>query len=137
MRKTLAAGMAALTFGGAVAAAAVPATADAREWHGDGGYHEGYRGGYDHDRGNANAAIFAGVAGLAIGAALANGGHHSYSSGSYYERGGYGYSRPHYAYSRPYYDDDDGYSYRTCESRRWVWDPYIGRRVLVTSHYAC
>ncbi|HEV2530315.1 hypothetical protein [Phenylobacterium sp.] len=119
MRKTLAAGLAALTFGGAVAAAAIPATADAREWHG------GYHGDWDHHRGNNNAAIFAGVAGLALGAALADSGRHSYYRGGY----AYGYA--------PGYYDYDGYSYRTCESRRWVWDPYIGRRVLVTSHYAC
>ena len=125
MRKTLTAGLAALTFGGAVAAAVVPATAEAREWHG------GYHGGYSHYRGDNNgAAIVAGIAGLAIGAALADSGHHSYY------RGGYGYSRgSDYGYAPGYYDYDEGY--RTCESRRWVWDPYIGRRVLVTSHYAC
>ena len=122
MRKTLAAGLAALTFGGAVAAAAIPTAAAAREWHGGyhGGYH-GYRGGYHH--GGNGAAIFAGVAGLALGAALADSGHHSYY------RGGYGYG-----YAPGYYDD---YGYRTCVSRHWTWDPYIGRRVLVTSHYAC
>jgi hypothetical protein len=118
MRKNLAAGMAALTFGGAIATAAIPAAAEARPYHG--GYH-GYYGGYrHHDNG---AAIVAGVAGLAIGAALASGNHHSYYRGGYYD----------YGYAPGYYD----YGYRTCESRRWVWDPYIGRRVLVTSHYAC
>jgi hypothetical protein len=115
MRKTLAAGLAALTFGGAVAAAAIPTTAAAREWRG--GYH-GYRGDWDHHRGNNGAAIFAGVAGLALGAALADGGHRYY--------GGYGYAPGYY-----------GYGYRTCVSRHWTWDPYIGRRVLVTTHYAC
>lgn len=124
MRKTLAAGLAALTFGGAIAAAAVPATAEARDYHG--GYHGGgyYHGGYGHYHNDGGAAVVAGIAGLAIGAALADSGHHSYY------RGGYGYG-----YAPGYYDD--GYGYRTCESRRWVWDPYIGRRVLVTSHYAC
>ncbi|MDB5475545.1 MAG: hypothetical protein JWP49_1056 [Phenylobacterium sp.] len=132
MRKTLAAGLAVLTFGGAVAAAAVPATAEAREWHG-GGYRGGgygYRGDHGRHRGNNNgAAIVAGIAGLAIGAALADSGrHHSYN------RGGYGYG-----YGPGYYDGDDyGYRpYAVCESRHWVWDPYIGRRVLVTSHYEC
>jgi opacity protein-like surface antigen len=117
MRKILTAGVAALTFGGAVAAAAIPTTAAARGWHG------GYHGGYHHHRGNG-AAIFAGVAGLALGAALADNGRHYY-------RGGYGYG-----YAPGYYDYDD-YGYRTCESRHWTWDPYIGRRVLVTTHYAC
>ena len=153
MRKILAAGLAALTFGGAVAAAAIPTAAAAREWRGDRGYGGydgyGYRGEGDHHRrDNGGAAIVAGIAGLAIGAALASGGHHrDYDRGDYgrgyydrgdYGRGGYGYG---YGYSPGYYDEGDyGYGYRSyavCESRRWVWDPYIGRRVLVTSHYAC
>jgi hypothetical protein len=135
MRKTLAAGMAALTFGGAVAAAAIPATADAREWHGGGGH--GYRGGYGGYGGyrghnNNGAALVAGIAGLAIGAALADGGgrHHGYARG-------YGYN---YGYAPSYYDGGYDYGYRpyaVCESRRWVWDPYIGRRVPVRQSYAC
>jgi hypothetical protein len=121
MRRTLAAGLAALTFGGAVAAAAVPTAAEARGYHGGG---HSYRSGYGYRGHNNNgAAIVAGIAGLAIGAAIADGGHRSY-----YRGGGYGYG-----YSPGYYD----YGYRTCESRHWVWDPYIGRRVLVTSHYEC
>ena len=121
MRKTLAAGLAALTFGGAIATAAIPATAEARPYH---GYYGGYHGyGHHHDN---SAAIVAGVAGLAIGAALASGNHHSYYRSGYYD---YGYAPSYYDYGyRPY---------AMCESRRWVWDPYIGRRVLVTSHYAC
>ena len=128
MRKTLAAGLAALTFGGAVAAAAVPTTAEARGWHG-GGYRGGYGGyGYRHYDNNG-AVIVAGIAGLAIGAAIADGGHRSYY------RGGYGYGPGYYGYPPGYYDY--GYGYQTCISRHWVWDPYIGRRVLVTSRYAC
>jgi hypothetical protein len=121
MRKTLAAGLAALTFGGAVATAAIPAAAEAREWRG-GGYHRGY----DDRRHDGNgAALVAGIAGLAIGAALADSGrHHSYYRG--------------YGYAPAYYDDGYGYRpYAVCESRHWVWDPYIGRRVLVTSRYEC
>jgi hypothetical protein len=134
MRKALAAGMAALTFGGAVAAAALPSAAEARDWHGGyggrGGY--GYRGDWGRHRGNdaAAAAIVAGVAGLALGAALSSN-HHGYYNRGYYDRGygGYGYAPGYY---------DEGYGgYATCESRRWVWDPYIGRRVLVTSRYEC
>ena len=125
MRKILAAGMAALTFGGAVTAAALPATAQARDWH-DGDRHE-YRGrdfhghgDWDRHRGDGGAAIAAGIAGLAIGAALSDGGPRYYS---------YGYP----AYS---YDDDDA-PYAVCETQRWVWDPYIGRHVLVRRHYPC
>lgn len=131
MRKALAAGMAALTFGGAVAAAALPTTASAREWHGGYG-HRGWDrdGDWDRDRdwhrdrrGNdaAAAAVVAGIAGLAIGAALSDSRPHGYYSS--------GYNAPGYAYGyRPY---------AMCESRRWVWDPYIGRRVMVTSRYEC
>jgi hypothetical protein len=143
MRKALAAGMAALTFGGAVAAAALPSAAEARDWRG--GYHGGYggyRGGYGYDRGRhhgndaAAAAVIAGVAGLALGAALSSNNHGYYNRGyynrGYYDRGYYGSN----GYAPGYYDE--GYApYATCESRRWVWDPYIGRRVLVTSHYEC
>lgn len=124
MRKMLAAGLAALTFGGAIATAAIPAAAEAHPYRGYyGGYH-GYDGGHHRDN---SAAIVAGVAGLAIGAALASGNHHSHYRSGYYD---YDYD---YGYAPGYYD----YGYRTCESRRWVWDPYIGRRVLVTSRYEC
>lgn len=112
MRKMLTAGLAALTFGAAAATAAIPATADARPFHG------GYHGHYHH--GNGGAAIAAGIAGLAIGAALADN-HRGYDYG-------YGYGYPAYGY---------GYGYRTCISRHWVWDPYLGRRVLVHERYAC
>jgi opacity protein-like surface antigen len=124
MRKTLAAGLAALTFGGAIAAAAVPATAEARPY---GGYHRGWDRHHNNDA--AGAAIVAGIAGLAIGAALADNGHRNAYRGYSYD----------YGYAPGYYDYDYGYRYRpqVCETRRWVWDPYIGRRVLVRSHYAC
>lgn len=135
MRKVLAAGMAAITFGGAMAAA-LPAAADEHGWHGDhhgyrgeyGGYrgdYGDYRGDWDHHRRHgdnaAAAALVAGIAGLAIGAALTDGNHRTYSRG-YYAPGYYDYGY------RPY---------AMCESRRWVWDPYIGRRVMVTSRYEC
>lgn len=117
MRKVLTAALAAITLGGAICATAAPA--EARP-HGGHYYHGGH---YRH--GNAGAAVAAGVVGLALGAALASNGHSYYDRG-YYDRGYYapGYYGP-------------GYGYRTCESTRWVWDPYIGRRVPVTSRYAC
>ena len=124
MRKILAATAAALTFGGAIAAAALPATAQAREWreHHEwrGGHEWRGRGDWDHHR-DGGAALAAGIAGLAVGAALAGGGPHYYS---------YGYSYPAYGY---------GYDYgpAVCETQRWVWDPYIGRHVLVRRHYPC
>ncbi|WP_207801754.1 hypothetical protein [Phenylobacterium hankyongense] len=137
MKKSLAAAMAAITFGGAVAATALPAQAERYEHHGGydhGGYGRGYEGGryYGH-RDNGGAALAAGVVGLALGAALASSNNHSY-----------GYSNRSYGYNNGYYAPSYGYSgygydepYQVCESRRWVYDPYIGRRVMVRSSYAC
>jgi hypothetical protein len=113
MRKALTAAMAAITLGGAVCATAT--TADARP--------HGYHGYYGHHRhGNGGAAVAAGVVGLALGAALA--GDHD----RYYDRGYYG--GPYaYGYGYP--------AYRTCETTRWVWDPYVGHRVPVRQAYPC
>lgn len=163
MRKTFTALVAALVAGGAVAATAVPA--EARP-HGGRGYYNGYYNGHrhhDHDN-DAGVAVAAGVIGLALGAALASSydNDRGYYNRGYYDRGYYdrGYSRPYYGngyYSRPYYGGsyygrpygypsgyhrsypayNRGYGYRTCTSRNWVYDPYIGRRVMVKQRYAC
>jgi hypothetical protein len=112
--------MAAITLGGAICATAAPAQARDHGWHGGyGGYGGHY---YRHD--NGGAAIAAGVVGLALGAALASNSH------SYY------YDRPYYR-GPYYYDSYYAPAYRVCESERWVWDPYIGRRVPVRERYAC
>lgn len=124
MRKALTATIAAITLGGALAATAAPA--EAQHWRGGYGGH-GYGGRYYGHRDNAGPAIAAGVLGLALGAAIASNGH-SY----YYDRPYYGSYGPGY-YGPSYY----GPGYRVCESTRWVWDPYIGRRVPVTDRYAC
>lgn len=144
MRKTLAAGLAALSFGGAIAATALPSAAEARDWRG--GYYGGDWDRHHHHNNSTGTAIVAGIAGLAIGAALADSSHsRSYYNGGYYDRGYYdrgygyygsGYGSYGYGYAPGYYDY--GYQpYAMCESRRWVWDPYIGRRVLIRSRYAC
>ena len=141
MRKALTAAMAAITLGGAVLATAAPAQAE----HYRGGYYGGgdYGGGdYRRHSNNDGAAIAAGVIGLALGAALASS-HNSYSGRAYSDRSyddqsyndrGY-YGRQAYAYGNGY--DYDYPSYQTCVTTRWVWDPYIGRRVAVQSRYAC
>ncbi|HEX3888936.1 MAG TPA: hypothetical protein VHW05_15690 [Phenylobacterium sp.] len=110
MKKTLTAALAALTLGGAITATAATG-AEARPYgHGGGHYYgHGYRGG--------GGAVAAGIAGLAIGAAIA--GPHYY--GGYYGPGPYAYG--------------PGY-YGTCYTTRWVWDGY-GRRVPVREAYAC
>lgn len=123
MRKILTAAMAALTLGGAVVATAAPAEARPYGYYG--------RGGYYHHGGNAGPAIAAGIAGLAVGAALANSGPRYYAPPVAY------YGAPAYA---PGYYDGYGYGYRpyaTCYNRHWAWDPYLGRNVLVTNRYPC
>ena len=107
MRKILTAAVAALSLMGGVAATAT--SAEARP------YDRNYR-----HRGNDHGdAVVAGIAGLAIGAALASSNRDRgyYRDGRYYDRG---YSRGYYAPPR--------YSYRNCRTVR-VWDPYYGRTV--------
>src|SRR5271155_821511 len=103
MRKVLTAAMAALTLGGGVAATAVPAQAApwGGGWHGGGWHGGGWHGG------GPGPAIFAGNAGLAIGAAIAN--NHPYYGPGYYD----GY------YGGPY-------GYGACYGPTRVWDPYVG-----------
>jgi len=118
MRKTLTAALAALTLGGAISAT-VATGADARPY-GYGGYGYGYHGGYRHGGGNG-AAIVAGVAGLAIGAALASDHPRYYGGPAYY-----------YGPPAPYY-----YGPATCYATRWIWDPYVGHQVPQRYAYAC
>ena len=139
MTKALTAAMAAITLGGAVLATAAPAEAQY--------YRGGYYGGGDYDGGghrrhgnNDGAAIAAGVIGLALGAALASN-HNGYSGRSYSNRSYYDhYDNDRGYYGRQAYSYDNGYDYppyQTCVTTRWIWDPYIGRRVAVQSRYAC
>ncbi len=111
MRKFIAAGLAALTFAGAAGSGAAMAQP---RWRGHERHerHERWRG-----RGhNSGAALAAGIAGLAIGAALADGGHGRYVDGYYY-------GPPRYAYRYYYGPGYDGA--RHCRTR-WMWDPYVG-----------
>ena len=131
MRKILTAALAAITLGVAVSAQADP-------------YDHRYYGGHErHD--NGGVAVAAGVIGLALGAAIAsnhgNSGHAYYNRG-YYDRGDNGGYYDRNYYDRGYYPPAYAYGYdepyyRTCETTRWVWDPYIGRRVAVRSVFAC
>lgn len=120
MRKILTAAVAALTLAGGMAASVT--SAEARPY--DRRYHR------DNDHGDA---VVAGIAGLAIGAALASSnrdrGYYRgrYYDGRYYDRG---YYRPYYRdryYSRGYYGPRRHY-YRNCRTVRY-WDPYYGRTI--------
>lgn len=110
MRKFLAASMAALTFAGAIGVGA----ASAQPYR--------YRDYDRHRHDDAGAAVAAGIVGLALGAALANGGRGSYADGYYY-------GPPRYAYNY-YYGPRYG-GPRHCRTRM-VWDPYIGDYVQQT-----
>ena len=139
MRKLLIGGLAALTFG----AAALPAPAAlARDYRYGHGY---YR--YGHHRDNDDALV-AGIAGLAIGAALASGSR----GGGYYDNGyryrQYGYSRGYSGrpygyyggrsyYGGPRYYADPGYyayggGYRRCRTTT-DWDPWADAYIRRTS----
>ena len=107
MRKFIVAGIAALTLAGGLSAG--PAAAQ-------GYYHREYDRHRDRDSG---AAVAAGIAGLALGAALADNGRGRYADGYYYGPPGYAYD---YYYGPGYYGP------RHCTTRE-IWDPYIGRYV--------
>ncbi|MFI4933209.1 MAG: hypothetical protein ACHP7N_01195 [Caulobacterales bacterium] len=127
MRKLITAGLMALNLGGSLATTAAPVQAAPHggswhgggggSWHGGGGFQGGgFRGGWrgggwrHGDGDDGGWAIGAGIAGLALGAALAD--------------------RPYYG---GYYDG----GYDTCVGHRRVWDPYIGRYVVRRFYYAC
>ena len=112
--------IAALLAIGTVAVTASPASAD-RYWGGRGGYYSnGYYGGRGY---GGDAVLGAGLAGLALGAAL-SGQHYGYGYGPRY-----GYD-PRYGYGYGYAPAYPGYGYGTCSVRRDVWDPYYGGYVV-------
>jgi len=104
-----------------------------------------------HGGDEAGAAVAGGIIGLALGAAIASGSRDRYYDDDYYYRHHrprarvyvyQSYPRYYGGYDRPYYRSGyyDSYyapAYRVCESERWVWDPYIHRRVPVRERYAC
>ena len=111
MKKLLIGALTGLTAAGALAAAA---PASARDWD-----HNQYRG---HDDG---AAVAAGIAGLAVGAALASGDHGYYAPAPVY----YGGPPPAY-YAGPTY-----YSYAGRCHTQWRWSPYWRRYERVRACY--
>ena len=101
MKKIIAAGLAVLTLAAAIAPAVSASAQDGRR---SDQRHDGDR------RDNNGNAVAAGIAGLAVGAALANRGEY---------RGGYYYGQPQYAYDY-YYGPNYGGS-RHCRTNRY-WD---------------
>ncbi|CAN5487747.1 hypothetical protein BH09PSE4_BH09PSE4_12050 [soil metagenome] len=114
----------------ALGATAVTMAAPAEAQRYRGGYHGGYRG---HD--NGGTAIVAGIAGLAIGAAIAS--NSDPYRDRYYRDHGYRPDYDNYYYrSHGYYPNDGyyAYSYRDryphCYTER-RWDGYARRNVRV------
>lgn len=96
-----------------------------------------WRRGYYRDRDNTGTAVVAGIAGLAIGAALASGGPRDrYARDRYYRDRGYAYNYDdRYYRQRGYYPNDGYYAYRYNNYQRcWVerrYDPYYDQTVRV------
>jgi Ni/Co efflux regulator RcnB len=141
MRKFLTTALAAAMLAGPILAAATPASADRYRDH-------GYRH-HRKDSDKAAIAVAAGIAGLALGAALSSrsNGRPTYSSGystrSYPYSNGYDYDPRDDSYGGEYYGRGYGYddSYRrapaVCTTTERVYDRYSGRRVMVERRYAC
>jgi len=118
------AGMA-VALGAVVLATAAPAEAQR---------YRGYRHG---GRGDAGVALAAGIAGLAIGAAIASNNNDRYYRDRYYVDYGYpvDYDRVYYR-SHGYYPHDGYYAYRYRDAyprcfTEWRWDPYYRDRVRI------
>ncbi len=129
MRKTLSVALAALTLAGGALTATGADARDHGRHYGGGHYYSGGRYYRGHDDG---AAVVAGIAGLAIGAALAGGGGHDrYYDNGYYRRGYY--DRPYYGGG--YYAPSYAYGYgppRRCRSFT-QWDPYADAYIRRTT----
>ena len=123
-----------LGLGAALAATAVTAAAPAEAQR----YRGGYGRGYHHD--STGPALVAGIAGLAIGAAIASNGRDRYRDRYYYDNG----YAPNYDYNyyrqRGYYPNDGYYAqryrgrYDSCRVER-RWDPYYRQSVRVRVCY--
>lgn len=107
----------AVALGATALTAAAPA--EAQRW--GGGY-----GGYRHyDRDNGGTAIVAGIAGLAIGAAIASNRNDRYRDDYYRQRGFDPYYDDRYYRSHNYYPSDGYYAY---QRRGYYNNCYIERR---------
>lgn len=112
----------AVALGATALTAAAPA--EAQRWRG--GYGGGWGGGYRHyDRDNGGTAIVAGIAGLAIGAAIASNRNDRYRDDYYRQRGFDPYYDDRYYRSHNYYPSDGYYAYQ----RRGYYDRcFVERR---------
>lgn len=119
--------------------AAAPAEAQWRRGYDRGwdrGYDRGWDRGWNRNRGNGGAAVVAGIAGLAIGAALASSANDRRYRERYYRDRGYAYDYDDRFYrQRGFYPNDGYYAYRYNDYQRcWVerrYDPYYDQTVRV------
>jgi hypothetical protein len=121
MKTTITRAVLGLTLGATALTAAAPAEAQRYRYR---------------DRDNTGTAIVAGIAGVAIGAAIAGAGRDRYYDRRYRGYDRWDYDRRYYR-NRGYYPRDSFY-YRDYERRGWrgcsirrVYDPYLGHRVRV------
>ncbi|MES2097285.1 MAG: hypothetical protein V4459_11060 [Pseudomonadota bacterium] len=128
MNKFLTKAVLGATLGATALTAALPADAQR--------YRRGYRGNDD-----AGTAIVAGIAGIAIGAAIASGDNDRRYRERYYRQRGYSYDYDQRYYrQRGYYPNDGYYAYQyrsrynSCRIER-RWDPYYERDVRVRVCY--
>ena len=120
----------------AATALTAAAPADAQWRRGYGGWDRGYDRGWHRGRDNGGAAVVAGIAGLAIGAALVSSANDRRYRDRYYRDRGYAYDYDdRYYRQRGYYPNDGYYAYRYNDYRRcWVerrYDPYYDQTVRV------
>lgn len=124
MKTTITKAVLGLTLGATALTAAAPAEAQRYRYR---------------DRDNTGTAVVAGIAGIAIGAALAGSsrdryydrryrGYSDYNRRGYYDN--YYNQRGYYPRDSYYYRDYERRGWRGCEVRR-VRDPYTGQRVRV------
>ena len=95
-----------------------------------------YGGGYGRYHHNGDGAVVAGIAGLAIGAALVASANNNRYRNDWYRDRGYRYDYDDYYYRQRGYYPTDGYyadryrGYDRCFTEK-RYDPYYGRRVKV------
>ena len=124
-------------LGLSLAATALTAAAPAdAQWRRGYGWDRGYDRGWHRGRDNGGTAVVAGIAGLAIGAALASSANDQRFRDRYYRDRGYAYNYDDRFYrQRGYYPNDGYYAHRYNNYQRcWVerrYDPYYNHRVRV------
>ena len=128
-----------LTLATTALTAAAPADAQWRRGYDRGwdrGYDRGWDRGWNRNRGNGGTAVVAGIAGIAIGAALASSANDRRFRDRYYRDRGFAYDYDDRFYrQRGFYPNDGYYAQRYNNYQRcWIerrYDPYYDQNVRV------